>query len=302
MIHVRVPASCANLGPGFDSIGVALNLFLEIKATRAQSWSFKACSVFVEGMPEDEENVIYKAAQFTAHKYGYHHLPPHHVEVTSEIPVARGLGSSASAIVAGIELADQILDLTLTDEEKVSIASEMEGHPDNVAPSVVGSGVIAYQEGKEVSWTTVTFEKVCFLAAVPSFDLKTSEARNVLPPNLPYKEAVEGSAIANVLVAALVKGDWALAGKMMEKDRFHQPYRGELMPHYEELRSFLSLEGVYGTFMSGAGPTIMSLMPTDQGSRITENAQKNYPDFDWKRLSVDYSGSVVTIPTAQSKS
>lgn len=294
MIHIRVPASSANLGPGFDSIGVALNLYLEVKAEPSKAWYFEATSEFVKGMPEGQENVIYQAAQFVAMKRGFEHLPPHKVEVASEIPVARGLGSSASAIVAGIELADHILDLHLSETEKISYASQIEGHPDNVVPSVTGSGVIAYQDGLDVSWTTVPFQNVCFLAAIPAYDLKTSKARDALPSKLSYKEAVEGSAVANVLVAALAKGDWALAGKMMEKDRYHQPYRGALMPHYEELRNYLNRQGVYGTFMSGAGPTIMSLIPTDQGAFITETSKRDYPTFEWKRLSVDYSGSVVT--------
>ncbi|GGD18398.1 homoserine kinase [Pontibacillus salipaludis] len=302
MIHIRVPASCANLGPGFDSIGVALNLYLEVQAEPSEAWYFEATSDSVKGMPKDHENVIYQAAQFVATKQGHEHLPPYRVEVASEIPVARGLGSSASAIVAGIELADHILDLHLSETEKVSYASQIEGHPDNVVPSVTGSGVIAYQEGEDVSWTTVPFQDVCFLAAIPSFDLKTSEARDVLPSKLSYKEAVDGSAVANVLVAALAKGDWALAGKMMEKDRYHQPYRGALMPHYDELRNYLNRQGVYGTFMSGAGPTIMSLIPTEQGAFITESSQRAYPNFEWKRLSVDYSGSVVTAEKIETKS
>ncbi|KGP90699.1 hypothetical protein N780_03190 [Pontibacillus chungwhensis BH030062] len=302
MIRIRVPASCANLGPGFDSIGVALNLYLEVQAEPSDAWYFEATSESVKGMPEDHQNTIYQAAQFAATKRGFEYLPPHRVEVASEIPVARGLGSSASAIVAGIELADHILDLQFTEAEKVSFASQIEGHPDNVVPSVTGSGVIAYQEGEDVSWTTVPFQDVCFLAAIPSFDLKTTEARNVLPSELSYKEAVDGSAVANVLVAALAQGNWALAGKMMEKDRYHQPYRGTLMPHYDELRKFLKHQGVYGTFMSGAGPTIMSLIPTEHGALITETSQRAYPNFEWKRLSVDYSGSVVTTEKIETKS
>src|SRR5690554_6411272 len=135
---IKVPATTANIGAGFDSIGIALNLYLTLKVKLSDKLEFVHLSEHLNDLPTDESNFIYQIAKKTADRYQVDVLPPCRIEVTSDIPFARGLGSSATAIVAGIELANQLLQLNLTADEKVLLATEIEGHPDNVAPAVLG--------------------------------------------------------------------------------------------------------------------------------------------------------------------
>ncbi|MGV3489045.1 MAG: homoserine kinase [Tuberibacillus sp.] len=134
---IKVPGSTANLGPGFDSIGLALNRYLELECAPSDQWSFRYHSPGYESLPTDKSNFIYKIYQKTAEQYGlYEPLPACRVDLVTDIPLERGLGSSAAAVVAGIELADQLLSLRLTKEEKAILASRFEGHPDNAGASV----------------------------------------------------------------------------------------------------------------------------------------------------------------------
>ncbi|KGP71158.1 homoserine kinase [Pontibacillus yanchengensis] len=290
-INIRVPGSTSNLGPGFDSIGVALNLYLELSLSPSDSWEFVALSSDLEGELDSSDNLIMRTAKHVGQLYNQEEDQAYRVEVKNDIPLARGLGSSAAAIVAGIELANYAYDLKLPTEEKVNLATNFEGHPDNVVPSIVGGCVIAhYEEDGVVNWQKLSVDKPSFVALIPKQELKTSEAREVLPSELPYKQAVEASSVANVLVVALAQENWQLAGKMMEKDLFHHQYRKELIPQFEDIQAFMRNEGAYGTFLSGAGPTIMSLMDTDLVKRIEFKWVKNFHDFEWRPLNVDTYG------------
>lgn len=286
---IKVPATTANIGAGFDSIGVALNLYLSLKVDRAEKWEFVPCSDGMDELPLDEKNLIYQIALQTANQFGHASLPTCRVEMTSEIPLARGLGSSATAIVGGIELANCLLDLNLSTEVKLEIATAIEGHPDNVAPSLLGGCVIGHYDNK-LDWINVPIHDLVFLAIIPSFQLKTKEARAVLPVEFAYKESVQASSVANVSVAAICQGDWRLLGKMMEKDHFHQPYRKVLIPHYDQLVNFLESD-VYGTFLSGAGPTMIALTTKEVVDRKLKEWQALMPEMNWLPLEVENKGT-----------
>ncbi|WP_138420263.1 homoserine kinase [Aquibacillus sediminis] len=286
---IRVPASTSNLGAGFDSIGLALNRYLELKVTPSQSsWEFVPQSECLKDTPTGKENLIYKIAQQTAIEFERKELPPCQVEVTSNIPLARGLGSSATATIAGIELANLLLELNLSQEEKLQFATSIEGHPDNVAPSLVGGCIIGHYDG-EVDWLKVPVQDVTFLAVIPSFELKTKEARAALPTQFSYKESVHASSVANVSVAAICQHNWELLGKMMKKDCFHQPYRKKLVPHYDEVTTFLD-DTVYGSFLSGAGPTIIAIVANDVVEKQLPIWKKQFPEFEWLPLQVENEG------------
>ena len=172
-MKITVPATSANIGPGFDSVGVAVSKYLTIEVLEpADVW-------FIEhdlgDIPSDENNLLISTALQVKSD-----LQPHKLVMTSDIPLARGLGSSSSVIVAGIELANQLADLKLSDDDKLDIATKIEGHPDNVAPAIFGNLVVASYVDEHVNSIVTEFPECAFVAFIPSYELKTSESRGAL--------------------------------------------------------------------------------------------------------------------------
>lgn len=277
--RIKVPATTANLGAGFDSIGVALDLYLFIKVSSSDEWAFVSHSKHLKDVPKGKENFIYQIAEKVAKRYGEQALPPCHVELFSDIPLARGLGSSATAIAAGIEIANLLLELNLSEYDKVQIATEIEGHPDNVAPAIIGGAVIGHYENI-VDYLKVDIENISFVAVIPEFELKTKDARQVLPDAFSYADAVRGSSVANVSTAALVKQDWALLGRMMAQEHFHEPYRKKLISHYDAVKTLVS-EDAYGVYISGAGPTLMVLADEVIAKKQLQHWRTTMPEHEW---------------------
>jgi homoserine kinase len=289
---IKVPASTANLGPGFDSVGLALSLYLTLDVEQSVKWEFTSSSPFLEGLPTDESHFIYRIAKQISNRYKCT-IPPCKVKMVSDIPLAKGLGSSATAIVAGIELADQLGGLRLSMQEKLLIATELEGHPDNVGASLYGGLVIgsyAQNEVQLLSFKDLPFELVAF---IPGNTLLTKESRQVLPEQLPFNVAVEASSFANLLVAALISGNWRMAGEMMEKDLFHQPYRKKLIPNYEQISNMVKVNGAFGVALSGAGPTLLAFVEKGSGQNLLAEAERSFTDLQTMLLSIDRQGSIV---------
>ncbi|MGJ7911528.1 homoserine kinase [Neobacillus sp. LXY-1] len=289
---IKVPASTANLGPGFDSIGMALNLYLTLEVEKSDHWFFTSDSNELKDLPTDEQHFIAQVAIQIAKKFGKV-LAPCKVKMESEIPLARGLGSSASAIVAGIELADLIGELGLTKQDKLFLATEMEGHPDNVGASVFGGLVIGCYVQNRVDMLSFTNLPIEIAVVIPKETLLTKDSRGVLPETFSRKDAIQASSTANLLVAALLKGDWELAGKMMQQDSFHQPYRKPLIPFYEDIEFTAKSNGAFGVALSGAGPTMISFIEKGSGKRLADGLQIHYPEMTVKLLQIDYEGSRV---------
>lgn len=283
---IRVPASSANIGPGFDSMGLAVDLYLTLEVTEQTDWEFISPSV---GDVSLEENFIYRIAKQTAEKYGKS-LRPARVEETTSIPLARGLGSSAAAIVAGIELANQLGGLGLTTEEKLTVATEIEGHPDNVAPALLGGLIVSTYMNGVVDWLKIDQLHLELIAIIPEIELKTKASRDVLPEQFSLADAALGSGIGNVTVAALVSGDYELAGKMMEKDVFHEPYRKPLIPNYDLIQRTAKKHGAFGTVISGAGPTMMSFVPGHHRDKIKTALEEVLPDYRLENMKMDTNG------------
>lgn len=277
-MKIQVPATSANIGPGFDSVGVALNLYLEIEVLE-ESDNWHIVHDLGDEIASDEKNLLIS----TALKI-FPELKAHKIVMKSDIPLARGLGSSSSVIVAGIELANKLANLNLSDEDKLKFATEIEGHPDNVAPAILGDLVIASTVADETTAIEAEFPNATFIAFIPSYELLTSDSRGVLPDELPYKEAVAASSIANVAIAALMEGDLNKAGKMIESDLFHEKYRRSLVKEFEAIRQIGHDSGAYATYLSGAGPTVMMIAPETVEKEIVSRIESL--DLDGKVLSL----------------
>lgn len=291
-LFIQVPGSTANLGPGFDSIGLALNLYLSIEVEKSNSWEVVMLSEELEVFSTDESNFVIQVALETAQIYN-RHLPPCRLEMKSEIPLTRGLGSSAAAIVAGIELADQLGNLKLSKEEKLKLASQKEGHPDNVGASLLGGMVIGSQEGIEVDYVGFNSLQFDVIAVVPEEELLTKASREVLPKEMPFHQAVKAGAVSNVLIAALLSGNYELAGKMMTRDLYHQPYRKKIVPHLEDIEQTALQAGAFGVALSGAGPTVICCIEKGQGPILSKKLAEQFPKMNILSLSIDQAGSKV---------
>ena len=283
-MKIIVPATSANVGPGFDSVGVAVTKYLEIQVCEErEEWMIE--HQLGKWIPRDERNLLLKIALQIVPD-----LQPRRLKMISDIPLARGLGSSSSVIVAGIELANQLGNLKLSKHEKLQLATKIEGHPDNVAPAIYGNLVIASSVEGQVSAVVAPFPECAFLAYIPNYELRTRDSRGVLPKKLSYKEAVAASSIANVAIAALLTGDMVKAGKAIESDLFHERYRQDLVREFATIKKVAKKNGAYATYLSGAGPTVMVLADPDKMPKIKAELAKQPFKGKLHDLQVDTEG------------
>ena len=283
-MKIIVPATSANVGPGFDSVGVAVTKYLEIQVCEErEEWMIE--HQLGKWIPRDERNLLLKIALQIVPD-----LQPRRLKMVSDIPLARGLGSSSSVIVAGIELANQLGNLKLSKHEKLQLATKIEGHPDNVAPAIYGNLVIASSVEGQVSAVVVPFPECAFLAYIPNYELRTRDSRGVLPKKLSYKEAVAASSIANVAIAGLLTGDMVKAGQAIESDLFHERYRQELVREFATIKKVAKKNGAYATYLSGAGPTVMVLADPDKMPKIKAELEKQPFKGKLHDLQVDTEG------------
>lgn len=290
-MKIIVPATTANIGLGFDSIGIAVDLYLTLTVVEPSN-EWKIEHPFGEAVPSNQENLIIETALAVCPT-----LQPHHLVCESDIPMTRGLGSSSSAIVAGIELANQLANLNLTPQQKVEWATKLEGHPDNVAPAILGGLVVATydEESQEVEYLQKEIHSaIQGIALIPDFELSTKASRQVLPSEFVYSKAVQASSRSNVLVAALWQEDWENVSRIVEKDLFHEPYRETLIPFLTPVRKLAKEKEAIGTYLSGAGPTVMVLSSKDKSTTIVEYLQENLPselgNYNIQVLTVDQLG------------
>lgn len=260
-VRVHVPASTANLGPGFDCLGLALDLWNQAEF----SLEGQGIRVHVSGegqdmLPINEQNPVAKTACMVYEKLGLE-LPPG-ISIYSEnhIPVGSGLGSSASAALLGLIGANSLLGNPLSKEELLSLGTEIEGHPDNIAPALFGGLVISTVNNGEVLARKVEILPLSVVVAVPEVNLPTLAARQALPGMVAFRDAILNVGNTALLVEALRFGDWDLLGKVMQ-DRLHQPYRLKLIPGAEQALQAGLLAGARATALSGAGPSVIAFTP-----------------------------------------
>jgi homoserine kinase len=253
---VRVPASSANLGPGFDALGLALSIYLTCYFRRSDRLAIHATGRDSEQISTGEDNLIWRTAAAVAEQHGGG-LPPIELRIENDIPLGKGLGSSAAALTAGVVIADHLLGLNWKPLRILDEAARLEGHPDNVAACTLGSIVAsALDSGGVARAVRLDLPRTFGVAVVtPDFDLPTVKARSALPEFYSRADAVFNVQRAALLIAALAAGSVSAFPTALE-DRFHQPYRAPLVPGLDEILK-LRAPGLLGCALSGAGPSIL---------------------------------------------
>jgi homoserine kinase len=282
-VTVNVPATTANLGPGFDCIGAALTLCNQFKFTRLDEGdlTIHVTGAEAERVQTDESNLLYQAF-LKLYQYIDETPPPVKIEINLGVPLARGLGSSATAIVGGLVAANQLAGEPLSQMQVMEIAIAMEGHPDNVVPALIGGCRLAATSDTgweicDVPW----HESIVPVVAIPDFELSTAEARRVLPTQFSRADAIFNTAHLGLLLRGLEtgKGEWVKAAL---QDKLHQPYRQALIPGYDAVNAAAVAAGAYGMVISGAGPTLLALADVAH-SQAVELAMVSA----WKAAGID---------------
>jgi homoserine kinase len=271
MTWVRVPASSANLGPGFDALSVALAVYLDVGVEPAADVD---AAVRIQGrgvdaakMPSGSDNLIVRVLDRVAQRRG-RRLPPALLRARNEIPLARGMGSSSTAIIAGISCYEILSGETLSDQEIFEHAYEFEPHPDNLAAALYGGLTISAvgTDGRTLVNSTPVADGVVPVLVIPETELSTEKARSVLPETYRRSDVVFNVQRSALLVQALTSGRWDMVGEAM-KDRIHQPYRARLVPGLEDVLETMA-EGLVGAALSGAGPTVLALVERRRAEEV----------------------------------
>jgi homoserine kinase len=261
-----VPATTANLGPAFDALGLALGLHNEIELAPAERTVVEVVGEGQGALPGSADNLVARAARRAAALAGRE--AAFHIRCQNRIPMTRGLGSSAAAIVGGLVAADAALGLDLGTDALLQAAWQMEGHADNVAAALLGGAVLVDVSGSTLVWARIVPRwEATVVAAVPDFTVATEAARAALPEQVSLRDAVGNVARAARLVAAMATGEirW-LAGAL--GDALHQPYRRRLVPGMDEVIAAAVAAGAYGAALSGSGPTIVALAPPPRAAAV----------------------------------
>ena len=305
-VSVKVPATTANLGPGFDCLGLALPIYntITVEETIMPGTGIEI-NIIDEtheqdliSIPTDENNIVYKAIELLYNSIGQ---SPSELKITikTQIPIARGLGSSAAVIVGGLIAANELLGRPADEAALLSIATEIENHPDNITPAVVGGFVVSsLEEDGSVVYSKINWPKdwnitVC----IPDYELSTSIARSVLPAEVPMKDAIFNLKHTAMLIQAVNTHDEKLM-KIALDDRLHQQYREKLIPGLTEIKEALKHEdNVLGVVISGAGPSVLVISHGNNLNKIRETVSKVWFDMNVKSkiltLQVEEHGAKV---------
>lgn len=276
MVVLKIPATTANLGPGFDTLGMALNMYNHI--AMVETGSNLVIEVSGEGadkVPRNSGNLVYRAALKVFQKVRYE---PEGLKIKIEngIPRARGLGSSASVIVGGMVAANYLTGNTLNTDQILHMATCMEGHPDNVAPALLGGIVISAQLNHEIIYRKIQPPTgLTTVVAIPSHELSTKVARNALPPKVSMEDAVYNMSRTGLLIWAFINSDMELISKAMD-DRLHQPYRMSLIPGMEKASKKALQSGAYSVALSGAGPSIIAFCTSSNAAIIGQVMKESF--------------------------
>lgn len=296
MPTVTVPATTANLGPGFDCLGAALTLYNRFEFTRLTTTTttaiveIRASGLDAAQLPTHADNLVYRA--FTAFYARIQQIPPAvRIHIHLDIPQARGLGSSATAIVGGLLGANALAGQPLQQAEILDLAISLEGHPDNVVPAYLGGCCLAVTEADRPSticpipWS----EEVVPIVAIPDFELSTAEARQVLPATCSYGDAIANIARLGLLIKGLelAQPDWL---QVALQDKLHQPYRQKLIQGYEAVQVAALEAGAHGLVISGAGPTLLALSCPEQATSVAQQMQAA-----WAQAGVKAETHVLTL-------
>lgn len=281
--EVYVPATTANLGPGYDFLGMALGFGNRVRYTLSKN---KGYSIRIGGEGEsllkcDSSNMILRSCQHVFDDLGKKMPEGIEIETVNEIPVGRGLGSSASAIVAGVIIAGDLAGAEFGKDDIFRYAAQIEGHPDNVAPVVYGGMTLCYKDEAGIFAAHKLDFEAAFdvVLAIPQFQLPTSESRKVLPKCFSTEDVVYNSSNVALLIEAMRSSDYKLLAYGL-RDRLHQPYRSRLIPGCDEVFDAAVEAGAYGVFLSGAGPTIAAFTAKEKSAEVGTAMQEAFGEHD----------------------
>ena len=297
MIRIDVPATSANLGSGFDSLGIALTMKNRVWMEESDSLEI-TCTDEVQ-VPTDSSNLIFWAASHLYEICGKK-LPGLRIIQENNIPLARGLGSSSACIVAGILGANRFMGNPLSQTDLIHLAAKIEGHPDNTSPALSGGLVASAMEGERVYSVSVPVsDKIRFAVMIPPFELKTEQARAALPKEYSREDAVYNLSRSGLLTASLFSGELHNL-RVAVQDRIHQPYRSGLIENYDNVFRMSYELGSLGTYVSGAGPTIIAMVDAGGAEAFGKNcmthlAEKGITGWRVEILSADPNGAQIVI-------
>lgn len=294
IVKITVPGSTANIGPGFDTLGLALNLY--------NTYTFEKVDrgLHIEGCEEsfrNENNLVYKSFIKTADVIGKK-IDGLKIVMDTQIPISRGLGSSSACIVAGVFGANGLLEGELSKEELFKIAVDIEGHPDNICPSVYGGLTASFMGEDQPYFVKYDVDKsLKFCALIPNFETSTEKAREILPDKIEFVDAVYNISRTAVMLKAFENGDTELLNKSLD-DKLHQDYRKVLIHEYEDVCKICAENGSKSIFISGSGPTLMNITTNENFSDKIENSIRLLKN-NWqiKNLNADEKGVVVELLT-----
>lgn len=296
-VKVRVPGTTANCGPGFDAVGIACTIYNDLELTLSEEGTLV---IEIEGegkdlIPTDETNVVWQVMQRVFEKVGktYQGI---HIKMNNQIPLSRGLGSSAAAIVAGLFAANVATGNTLSKDDLLDMATIVEGHPDNVAPAIFGGITTSVMEGEQAHYLRfVPPTKLSMVVAIPEFNLSTHAARQVLPETVPFKDAVFNISRTALVISALCQGEFQHLRYALE-DKIHQPYREHLIPGMGQVFDTALAKGALGVALSGAGPCLIAFAQEkcdEIGSGMVEAFGKHQITARYVVLDIDTEGAKV---------
>ena len=296
--NVKVPASSANLGSGFDTLAVALNLFTELEVESGDG------GIHIEGGPDlaGGDNMIEHGIEIAARAANLP-VPGCRIRVKSDIPVARGLGSSATALVAGLVVGNHLMDQPLSDQRLFELATAVEGHGDNVSASLFGGVTLSLISDRGVLYRRVPVSgDLRVVVFIPDALAFTVDARAVVPERIPRVDAVANVGRASLLVLSLMQGDFSALVEAM-RDSLHQPYRAMLFPHVDPMIEAAAAAGAYGACLSGAGPSVLSFVDAESASDVAtalDNVAERIGVPGVARLlDIEYEGATILQPVAQ---
>lgn len=290
--QVKVPATSANIGAGFDVMGIALSVYnvFEVEEIKENS------EIIFEGFEleySNRDNIFYKSMILLLDKYKYKYNGFKITLKENNIPIARGLGSSSSCIVGGLIAANKIMENKITKEELVKIATDIEGHPDNVSPAILGGLVVTVVEDDKLYYNKVDIsEDIVFSCYIPNFKVSTEEARKILPKKIKLSDGIYNVGHSMLTLLAFINKDYDLL-KISCRDKFHQNYRGSLIEGYENILCKFDNYGAMGTFISGSGPTIIGIFKSEYMGNTIKMEKDLKNEVKLINLIVDNKGAQV---------
>mgnify|MGYP004609455593 FL=1 len=291
VVIVRVPATSANVGVGFDCLGIALDLTATFLMSPSEALEIDGCEERFRG----EDNLVWQSYLKGCAELGGDPVPLK-ISILSPIPLSGGLGSSSTCVIAGVAAAQVLCRGSYDREECLEMATRIEGHPDNVAPAIMGGLVSSFVEGDETTSTRMDIaENLRFIAIAPPYEVRTADARRVLPKEVPAATAVWQMGRCVAVVRALETGDAELLSKA-NHDKLHEPYRSKLIRDFEPLKQVALESGACAFMISGSGSTMLAVADGDERAAAVHKALEDArPDFWLRTLKANSLGTTVDL-------